>query len=257
MLLDTIMNGSITPPNEKAPRPPNRKRHEEQISELTTNIKELEDEKQKANDKLRFAREIVSGFREKRDRISTEKADLEDKLNVISKAFEAKKDTVQRLKNSFVVTSEEALDQQVKALQNELQKNHFKATEERKLVNEIDKLNRSRKAIKEFKIVREDMEKLKTTQKDLRDRRDLMFKERGDLKRKEEEAKVEIRDLRDSIEEMKIKIETFTAEKRNAMTEYRIQEMAHKKFITDKREEAKMKRREEKEAAEAQKMKEW
>ena len=139
----------------------------------------------------------------------------------------------------------------------ELQKNHFKATEERKLVNEIDKLNRSRKAIKEFKIVREDMEKLKTTQKDLRDRRDLMFKERGDLKRKEEEAKVEIRDLRDSIEEMKIKIETFTAEKRNAMTEYRIQEMAHKKFITDKREEAKMKRREEKEAAEAQKMKEW
>merc|ERR1712062_615013 len=249
---DTIMNGSITPP-----RPPNRKGHEEQISELTTKIKEFDDAKQKANDKLRFAREIVSGFREKRERISAEKADLEDKLNVISKALEAKKDAVQRLKNSFVVTSEEALDQQVKFLQNELQKNHFKATEERKLVNEIDKLNRSRKAIKEFKIVREDMEKLKTTQKDLRDRRDLMFKERGDLKRKEEEAKVEIRDLRDSIEEMKIKIETFAAEKRNAMTEYRIQEMAHKKFITDKREEAKMKRREEKEAAEAQKMKEW
>ena len=101
------------------------------------------------------------------------------------------------------------------------------------------------------------MEKLKTTQKDLRDRRDLMFKERGDLKRKEEEAKVEIRDLRDSIEEMKIKIETFAAEKRNAMTEYRIQEMAHKKYISERREEAKLKRKEEKEAAEAQKMKEW
>ena len=42
----------------------------------------------------------------------------------------------------------------MKALQNDLQKNHFKATEERKLVNEIDKLNRSRKAIKEFKIVK-------------------------------------------------------------------------------------------------------
>ena len=85
------MNGSITPP-----RPPNRKRHEEQISELTTKIKEFDDAKQKANDKLRFAREIVSGFREKRDRISAEKADLEDKLNVISKALEAKKDAVQR-----------------------------------------------------------------------------------------------------------------------------------------------------------------
>ena len=107
------LNGSISPPNEKAPRPPNRKKHEEQMSELSAKIKELDDAKQKSNDRLRFARESVSGFREKRDRISAEKADLEDKLNVINKALEAKKDAVQRLKNSFVVTSEEALDQQV------------------------------------------------------------------------------------------------------------------------------------------------
>ena len=107
------MNGSITPSNEKAPRPPNRKKHEEQMSDLGAKIKELDDAKQKANDRLRFARESVSGFREKRDRISAEKADLEDKLNVINKALEAKKDAVQRLKNNFVVTSEEALDQQV------------------------------------------------------------------------------------------------------------------------------------------------
>ena len=83
------------------------------MSELSAKIKELDDAKQKSNDRLRFARESVSGFREKRDRISAEKADLEDKLNVINKALEAKKDAVQRLKNSFVVTSEEALDQQV------------------------------------------------------------------------------------------------------------------------------------------------
>ena len=41
---------------------------------------------------------------------------------------------------------------------------------------EIDKLNRSRRAIKEFNSVREEVEDLKITQKELRDQRDLMFK---------------------------------------------------------------------------------
>ena len=67
---------------------------------------------------------------------------------------------------------------QVKALQNDLHKNHFKATEERRIVAEIDKLNRSRRAIKEFNSVREEVDELKMTQKELRDHRDQMFKVR-------------------------------------------------------------------------------
>ena len=65
---------------------------------------------------------------------------------------------------------------QIRALQNDLHKNHFKATEERRIVAEIDKLNRSRRAIKEFNSVREEVEELKMTQKELRDHRDQMFK---------------------------------------------------------------------------------
>lgn len=99
---------------EKAPRPPNRKKHEEQVADLSGKIKSLEDLRQKANDKLRTSRDAVAGFRDRRDRISTDKADLDDKLNVINKAVETKKDALQRLKTNFFVTSEEALDHQVK-----------------------------------------------------------------------------------------------------------------------------------------------
>ena len=67
---------------------------------------------------------------------------------------------------------------QIRALQNDLHKNHFKATEERRIVAEIDKLNRSRRAIKEFNSVREEVDDLKMTQKELRDHRDQMFKVR-------------------------------------------------------------------------------
>ena len=67
---------------------------------------------------------------------------------------------------------------QIRALQNDLHKNHFKATEERRIVAEIDKLNRSRRAIKEFNSVREEVDELKMAQKELRDHRDQMFKVR-------------------------------------------------------------------------------
>ena len=98
---------------EGPPKAPNRKKHEEQVQELALKIKALEDARQKAAEKLRLTRENVGGFRDRRDRISAEKADLDEKFNVINKTVETKKEALQRLKNNFVVTSEEALDQQV------------------------------------------------------------------------------------------------------------------------------------------------
>ena len=59
------------------------------------------------------------------------------------------------------------------------------------------------------------------------------FKERGDLKRKEDDAKSEMRELRDSVEDMKIKIETYVAEKRNITAEFRIQARTTIRFWTE------------------------
>ena len=103
----------LIPAHEKAPRPPNRKKHDEMLNELSTKIKELEDTRGKANERLRVTRDLASGLRDRRDRVSSEKADLEDRINVVNKAFEAKKDALQKLKWSYVINSEEALDQQV------------------------------------------------------------------------------------------------------------------------------------------------
>jgi chromosome segregation ATPase len=102
-----------TPTNEKAPRPPNRKKHDENMTNLAATIKDLEDKKAKGNERLRVLRDLIGGLRDRRERIQSEKADLEERLNVINKSFEDKKDAMQRLKLGFVVTSEEALDQQV------------------------------------------------------------------------------------------------------------------------------------------------
>ena len=110
--LDFMDDGTISS-QEKAPRPPNRKKHDELVIELSTQLKKLEDARQKSNEKLRVTRELVSGLRDRRDRVGSEKADIEDRINVVNKAFEAKKDALQKLKWSYVINSEEALDQQV------------------------------------------------------------------------------------------------------------------------------------------------
>ena len=98
---------------EKAPRPPNRKKNDEELADLTVKIKELEDAKQKSSEQLRLAREQVNCFRDRRDQISGQKYDVDEKLNVINKSVEVKKDVLQRLKAAFVVISEDKLDDQV------------------------------------------------------------------------------------------------------------------------------------------------
>ena len=101
---------------EKAPRPPNRKKNDEELADLTVKIKELEDAKQKSSEQLRLAREQVNCFRDRRDQISGQKYDVDEKLNVINKSVEVKKDVLQRLKAAFVVISEDKLDDQVSIL---------------------------------------------------------------------------------------------------------------------------------------------
>merc|ERR1712129_247041 len=75
---------------EKAPRPPNRKKNDEELADLTVKIKELEDAKQKSSEQLRLAREQVNCFRDRRDQISGQKYDVDEKLNVINKSVEVK-----------------------------------------------------------------------------------------------------------------------------------------------------------------------
>ena len=86
------------------------------MADLTVKIKELEDAKQKSSEQLRLAREQVNCFRDRRDQISGQKYDVDEKLNVINKSVEVKKDVLQRLKAAFVVISEDKLDDQVSTL---------------------------------------------------------------------------------------------------------------------------------------------
>ena len=117
MTPDMSENGSeISSLTEKAPRPPNRKKNEEQLADLTSKIKELEDAKQKSSEKLRMAREQVNNLRDRRDQVSGQKFDVDEKLNVINKSVDTKKDVLQKLKSAFIVISEDALDHQVSIL---------------------------------------------------------------------------------------------------------------------------------------------
>ena len=60
-----------------------------------------------------MAREQVNNLRDRRDQVSGQKFDVDEKLNVINKSVDTKKDVLQKLKSAFIVISEDALDHQV------------------------------------------------------------------------------------------------------------------------------------------------
>ncbi len=54
----------------------------------------------------------------------------------------------------FEISIKYFINIQVKLLEAELRRNHFKPTEEKKFITEIDKLNRSRRAIREHIVLK-------------------------------------------------------------------------------------------------------
>ncbi len=65
------------------------------------------------------------------------------------------------------------------------------------------------------------------------------------------------RELKENLDDLKVKLENLCEERKKLITEFRIQESAHRKHVAERREEQRLKRKEEKQAFEAQKQKEW
>ncbi len=58
-------------------------------------------------------RESMNGLRDKRERLQADRSQIEDRLAVVNKAFDSKRNAMQKVKSNMVVPNEEALDQQV------------------------------------------------------------------------------------------------------------------------------------------------
>ena len=195
-------------------------------------------------------------LRTDRETVMNQRSEVDERLVTLNKAVEQKRNQLQKLRSGLPYLREEEIVSQIQNLEYQLRKNHYKPTEEKKIVLEIDRLNRSKKQLREYNVLKADCDGLRFNQREVRDRRDKIFRQRGEIKGLEDKNKKDMTSIRAELDEIKKTIDEAMAEKRLRVGEFRKQEMEYKHFLYERREEQRATRKKEKEEAEAEKKKE-
>ncbi|XP_059086547.1 uncharacterized protein LOC131883179 [Tigriopus californicus] len=248
--------GGWPPVNPIAPRPPNRPAHERLLDELQTRLSQKEDRRKFLQERFRGLREAQTRLKADRERIGEERTLVDDRLVVINKEVENKRNQLQKLRTGLSYLREEEIQNQIQNLEYQLRKNHYKPTEEKKIVLEIDRLNRSKKHLKEHNVLKTDLDRLRHSQRVIREQRDLLFRQRGDIKAKEDGMKKDINEIKTELDTLKVEVDRLFGDKRQAVNDFKTLENDYKKFLFEKREEQKQRRKEERQAYHAERQKE-
>ena len=193
--------------------------------------------------------EKLNELRKEKEAINVDKGRVFDRLEYYNREVRLKGDHVQKLRGGLSYGRLNEIEEQIKRLEMQLSKHTFKLPEERKLVGEIDRLKRSRKLLLDFNREKEELSTLRDEQKIAREEREAWFKLSKDLKRQEDQIRIDIRHLTEKGRSVKKQVDQLRLEKRNLMDGYRREENAYRKWQSEKRSE--QRRKTEMERAEA------
>ncbi len=194
--------------------------------------------------------------RTEKEAIVEERRRVDDELNAVNKLVDAKRDNVQKVRSGLPYMREEDIQDQIRNLEYQLRKNHYRPAEEKKIIVEIDKLNRSKRLLKEHNALKVELDQLRTNQRRARERRDQLFRQRGDLNKREGNLKRDSREVREELDKLKVELDSLSELRRETVSAFRAHESEYKRFLYERREEQRTRRREEKEEREAEKQKE-
>ena len=220
---------------------PNKKKHEDHLDQLHAAISSREEEKRILLDELRQDRDQVHSIKLNRDEINKRKNTVFEKLDFINKEVQKKGDTVQKLRGGIVYQSESEINEQIRKLEYQIQKNNFKLADEKRIVSEIDRLKRSKKILKDYNLVKNELDSLRNQQRSVREERETLFKESRDLRRSEEQLRFSIKDNSTRIEVLKEDVDNFREEKRSLINTFKEQDAEYRLYQKQKRDELKKK----------------
>merc|ERR1712130_1026350 len=100
-----------------------------------------------------------------RDILAGERTNIFAQLDKINKEVSKKAESVQKLRAGLPSANADLIDGQIRRLEEQINKGHFKLAEERRLVAETDRLRRSRRTLKEWQVQREELEGMRGEQK--------------------------------------------------------------------------------------------
>ena len=135
-------------------RPPNRPAHEKLLEEVGARLGAKEERRKFLGEQLKVLRDRQGQARAEKEGIGEERKKVDEGLTALNKQVDAKRDEVQRLRAGLPYLNEEHIQDQIKNLEYQLRKYNFKPAEEKKIIVEIDRLNRSKRLLKEHNVLK-------------------------------------------------------------------------------------------------------
>ena len=237
-------------------RAPNKKRHEEQIDEIHVLLALKEENKRKVVETLRVDRDLLTNIRNQKEEIHVNKNAVFEKLDFVNKEAQKMIEKVQKVRGGIVYQTELEIDQQIRKLEYQINKNNFNVAEERRIVSEINRLKRSKNSLREYNTLKAELDELRNRQRLLREEREVSYRETKDLRRREDFLRTNIREQSKELDTVKREIDQLWADKRGLVVRFREQDTRFRSYLKHKRDEQHRKIMQEKENAAAEERKE-
>lgn len=219
-------------------KPPNKKRFEEDLEQISNRIRDLEVEQKKQQSSQKG--DIASKRTEKIEIINTLKA-IDTEIRAISADVTKRRAALDRLQANLVYKNEKKIDDAVGKLEYQLKRTNFKLSEEKKIVAEIDKLQRSKKVLVHYVAQKKEMDDVRERQRQLREERDRLQKVVNKIRIDEDSMRRINHDRKLKLDQIKRELDEMHETKRRIVQDFKASEKEYKDV---KQEENKVKRQE-------------
>ncbi|XP_062566204.1 trichohyalin-like isoform X2 [Saccostrea cucullata] len=222
----------------KKVKPPNKKRFEEDLEQLSSRIRDLENEMKKLQPSQKG--DIASKRSEKIEIINTLKT-IDTEIRALTADVTKRRAALDRLQANLVYKNEKKIDDAVGKLEYQLKRTNFKLSEEKKIVAEIDKLQRSKKVLVQYVAQKKEMDDVRERQRQLREERDRLQKVVNRIRIEEDSIRRSNHDRKLKLDQVKRELDEMHEIKRRMVQDYKALE---KEYQDVKQEEIKVKRQE-------------
>ncbi|VDI45258.1 Hypothetical predicted protein [Mytilus galloprovincialis] len=214
-----ILGSSNSSLDLKKVKPPNKKKHEDEVEGIQNIIKEKETllrslTAENFQNFLKATRAEKLAVIEKLKKIDTD-------LKAFSQQITKKKGIQDQLQSRLHYRSEVKIDEAIRRLEWQLKIQNFKLTEEKKIVAEIDSLKRSKKDLSQFLAAKKEVDEIRERQRRMREERDRYQKNVNQLRNKEDETKKSLEEKKSKLYVLKKEIDKLYTRKRHMIHEFK------------------------------------
>lgn len=217
------VDSTISNPDKKKLRPPDRKNIDVHLNRIKLKEKELKS----CNRESESIRGEMKTLQPNRYVLNEEKKKNNLELKTLREEIFVKNNNLSRLESGLTYKNEHKINEAIKKLEVQLSCNNFKLREEKKIVAEIDSLKRSKKSLVNYLAQKKEIDELREQQLKKRRENEQYHRQVSMLISEEDEMKSRLSVLHTKIENLHLELNDLNEQKKVLLCDYKRREKDH------------------------------